>query len=157
MADIARSTARAADGSAPAVASINVAGWARRLGRDEGQVREPATAILTIGGQRPVDAAGRLLHEGDTVAQVALALDNLTEVVMAAGMTVADLAHLRVYVTSQAALLDAHLVVNEHLAEHHATTPVTLVEVSGLALAGMDVEVDGIAIRTDPRTEGKAP
>jgi enamine deaminase RidA (YjgF/YER057c/UK114 family) len=157
MADVARSTAPAADGPLAAVTSVNVAGWSRRLGRDEGQLRTGAHAILTIGGQRPVDADGCLLHEGDTVAQIALALDNLTEVVRAAGMTLADLAHLRVHVTSHAALLDAQLVVNEHLTEHHATTPVTFVEVSGLALAGMDVEVDGLAMRTDPPTKGTPP
>ncbi|CAN5606738.1 hypothetical protein BH24ACT4_BH24ACT4_13120 [soil metagenome] len=94
------------------------------------------------------------MHEGDTVAQVALALDNLTAVVVAAGMTLADLAHLRVHATSAVALLDAQFVVGEHLAEHAVTAPVTTVEVCGLAIAGMEVEIDGLAVRTEHRTEG---
>jgi enamine deaminase RidA (YjgF/YER057c/UK114 family) len=133
---------------------VNVLDWSRRLGHDQGQLRDGARAIVAIGGQRPVDAQGRLLHEGDTVAQVALALDNLTDVVLAARMTLADVVHLRIHTTSRAALLDALFVVNEHLAAEGATTPLTVIEVSGLALAGMEVEIDGLAVRTDRSTEG---
>lgn len=128
--------------------------WSQLLGHDQGQLRHRVHSILTIGGQRPVDAQGRLMHEGDTVAQVALALDNLTAVVVAAGMTLADLAHLRVHATSAVALLDAQFVVDEHLAQHDVTAPVTTVEVCGLAIAGMEVEIDGLAVRTEHRTEG---
>lgn len=140
--------------TAPGVRPVNAVDWSRRLGHDQGQLRHGVRSILTIGGQRPVDVQGRLLHEGDTVAQVALALDNLTAVVLAAGMTLADLAHLRVHTTSLAALLDAQFVVEEHLGEHAVTTPVTTIEVSGLAIAGMEVEIDGLAVRTDHPTEG---
>lgn len=146
MSDIAPET--------PGARCVNPVAWSRRLGHDQGQLREGVSSILTIGGQRPVDAEGRLMHEGDTVAQVALALDNLTAVVAAAGMTLADVAHLRVHTTSLAALIDAQFVIDEHLAEHAVTTPITTVEVSSLALAGMEVEIDGLALRTDHRTEG---
>jgi enamine deaminase RidA (YjgF/YER057c/UK114 family) len=134
--------------------SINVTDWSRRLGHDQAQLRRSPSAVLTIGPQRPVDAQGRLLHEGDAAAQAALTLDNLTDVVVAAGMTVADIAHLRVHATSREALLDAQVVVDEHLTTHGVTTPVTFVQVSGLAVAGMEVEIDGLAIRTDPPNEG---
>ena len=140
--------------TAPGTRPINAVNWSRRLGHDQGQLRHGVTSILTIGGQRPVDAKGRLLHEGDAVAQVALALDNLTAVVLDAGMTLADLAHLRVHTTSLAALLDAQFVVQEHLGEHAVTTPVTAIEVSGLSIAGMEVEIDGLAVHTDHPTEG---
>lgn len=140
--------------TSPGVHRVNPVEWSQRRGRDQGQLREGVSSILTIGGQRPVDADGQLMHEGDTVAQVALALDNLTAVVVAAGMTLADLAHLRVHTTSLAALVDAQLVVDEHLAEHALTTPVTTIEVSSLALAGMEVEIDGLAVRTEHPTEG---
>jgi enamine deaminase RidA (YjgF/YER057c/UK114 family) len=143
--------------TAPGPISVNPTAWSRRHGHDQGQVRDGVRSVLTIGGQRPVDADGRLMHEGDTVAQVALALDNLTAVVVAAGMTLADLAHLRVHVTSLAALVDAQFVVDEHLAEHALTTPITTVEVSSLALAGMEVEIDGLAVRSETRTEGTQP
>ena len=139
---------------APATRSVNVVDWSLRLGHDQAQLRDGVRSILTIGGQRPVDGEGRLIHEGDVVAQVALALDNLTAVVVAAGMTLADLAHLRIHATSLAALLDAQFVVCEHLAQHAVTTPITAVEVCGLAITGMEVEIDGLAVRTEHPTEG---
>lgn len=140
--------------TAPGVHSVNAVDWSRRLGHDQAQLRHGVSSILTIGGQRPVDTQGRLLHEGDPAAQAALALDNLTAVLAAAGMTLADLAHLRVHTTSRASLLDAQFVVVEHLADHAAATPVTTIEVSGLAITGMEVEIDGLAVRTDHPAEG---
>lgn len=135
-------------------ASLNPRPWSRGLGHDQGQLRAGAQAIVTIGGQRPVNAEGRLLHEGDVAAQLALTLDNVTEVVRQAGMEVTDLAHLRIHTTDIVALLDVGFVVTEHLAAHGATTPVTTIEVSGLAIAGMAVEIDGLAVRATPPTEG---
>lgn len=156
MADVAPTTATGSSGPVrePTQTSVNAVDWSRRLGHDQGQLRASVGAILAIGGQRPVDAEGHLLHAGDAVAQAALALDNLTDVVVAAGMTLADLAHLRIYATTRAALLDAQLAVSEHLATHGATAPVTAVQVSGLAIADMEVEIDGLAVLTDPPTEG---
>lgn len=139
--------------TAPRPCSVNAAAWSRRLGHDQAQRRDGVSAILSIGGQRPVDGEGRLMHEGDAIAQAALALDNLTAVVVAAGMTLADLAHLRIHATSRAALLDAQFATREHLVEHAATTPITAVEVRGLGLAGMEVEIDGLAVRP----EGNGP
>lgn len=128
--------------------SLNPFPWSQRVRCDQGQLRTGVQAIVTIGGQRPVDAQGRLLHEGDLAAQLALTLDNLTEVVLEAGLRLTDLAHLRLHTTDIVALLDVAFVVTEHLAAHGATTPVTTVEVSGLAIAGMQVEIDGLAVRT---------
>jgi enamine deaminase RidA (YjgF/YER057c/UK114 family) len=140
--------------TAPGARSVNPVDWSRRLGHDQGQSRDAVRTILTIGGQRPVDAQGRLVHEGDPVAQAALALDNLIDVVEAAGLALADLAHRRIHATSHAALLDAQFVVTEHLGERAAATPVTAIEISGLAIAGMEVEIDGLAVRTHHPIEG---
>lgn len=126
----------------------------RRAGHDQGRLCTDVEAILTIGGQGPVDARGRLLHEGDIAAQLALALANLTEVVLAAGMTLTDLAYLRFHTTDITSLLEVYFVVSEHLAEAGATPPVSIVEISRLAIRGMDLEIDGLAVRTARPTEG---
>lgn len=141
--------------SRPDASSINPVPWSRRLGHDQGQLRSSVTGFLAIGGQRPVDGEGRFLHGGDSAAQAALALDNLTAVLHAAGMEMADLVHLRVFATSRAALLDAQLAVSEHLAAASVTTPVTYLEVAGLAVPGMEVEVEGLAVRTGTTDEGR--
>lgn len=130
--------------------SINAAGWSRSLGHDQAQLCNQAQRVLAIGGQRPVDERGRLLHEADLPAQIALTMDNLTAVVVEAGMAFADVVHLRVHTTDIAAYRDAQFVVAEHLATHGATTPVTVVEVACLAIPGMEVEMDGLAIRAGP-------
>lgn len=127
----------------------------RCSGHDQGQLRTDVAAILTIGGQGPVDAQGRLLHEGDMAAQLALALANLTEVVRAAGMALTDLAHLRIHTTDILSLLDVYFVVSERLAEQGATPPVSIVEVSRLALPGMDLEMEGLAVLPARPTEGR--
>lgn len=120
----------------------------RRIGHDQGQLRTDVEAILTIGGQGPVDALGRLLHEGDMAAQLALALENLTDVVRAAGMTLTDLASLRIHTTDIGSLLDVYFVVSEHLAERSATPPISIIEVSRLAIPAMDIEIEGLAVRS---------
>lgn len=127
---------------------------AGHAGHDQGQLRTEVAAILTIGGQRPVDAKGRLLHEGDMAAQLALALANLTAVVLDSGMALTDIAHLRIHTTDIASLLDVQFVVSERLAEQGATPPISIVEVSRLALPGMELEIDGLAVRTKRPTEG---
>lgn len=138
------------DGAVEKLTSLNPAPWSQRRGHDLGQLRTGAHTILTIGGQRPVDADGRLLHEGDLAAQLALALHNLTDVVLQAGMELVDLAHLRVYTTDMPALVEVEFVVAEHLAGHGATTPITTVEVGRLALPGMAVEIDALAVCSTP-------
>lgn len=135
--------------------SVNPVPWSRRLGHDLGQTRTATGTVLAIGGQRPVDAGGHLLHEGDMAAQLALALDNVSAVLEAAGLELTDLVHLRIHTTAIDALLEAQVVVEEHLAEVGATPPLTLVEVSRLAIPGMGVEIDGLAIRNV--TTGRNP
>lgn len=128
------------------VRRVNPVRWAEPLGYDQGQLRTGVTSILTIAGQGPIDADGRLLHEGDVAAQLALALANVAAVLAEAGMTMADVAMLRTYTTDIAATLAVWDTVAEHLASEGATAPATLVEVTRLAVPGMVVEIDGLAI-----------
>ena len=145
------------DSSGDAARSVNPSPWSRDLGHDQAHRRDHPVAVLAIGGQRPVDATGRLLHAGDAAAQVALTLDNVSAVLEAAGFGPGDVVHLRIHATSRAALLDAQYVVREHLAEHRLGTPVTTIQVGGLALVGMEVEIDGLAVRTQPPPGGTTP
>ncbi len=137
-----------------AATSVNAADWSRSIGHDQAQLRTPVQSLLSIGGQRPVDDLGLLLHEGDLPAQIALTLDNLTAMVVAAGMAFTDLVHLRVHTTDIAGYLDVQFVVTEHLTAYGAATPVTVLEVACLAIPGMEIEIDGFAVRAEMPTEG---
>src|SRR4051812_27612861 len=81
------------------VVPVNPTTWSQAYGYDQGQLRPLPAAILTVAGQGPLDSSGRLMHEDDPAAQLALAFANVADVVRDAGLRVADLAQLRIYVT----------------------------------------------------------
>src|SRR5689334_18671163 len=100
-----------------ATRSINPDPWSVALGYDQGQLRSHPGAVLTIAAQGSVDAQGRLMHDGDVAAQLALCLANVERVLAEAGMCATDLAQLRVYTTDLERLGDVYDTLVEHLAE----------------------------------------
>ena len=129
-----------------AVTPVNPSTWSQALGYDQGQLRAAPRAVLTVAGQGSLDSLGRLVHEDDPAAQLALALANLEGVLAGAGMAPADLAQLRVYTTDMDAALAVWDTLVERLAEVGARPPATLVEVSRLPVPGMTVAIEAIAI-----------
>lgn len=121
--------------------------WSQGLGYDQGQLRAAPRAVLTVAAQGPLDAVGRLVHEDDPAAQLALALANVEAVLAAAGMAPADLAQLRVYTTDMATTLGVWDTVVERFAEVGASPPTTLVGVTALPVPGMTVSLEAVAIR----------
>lgn len=121
--------------------------WSRALGYDQGQLRAAPRAVLTVAAQGPLDSAGRLVHDGDPAAQLALALANLEAVLAAGGMAPGDLALLRVHTTDMDATLDVWDTLAERLAEVGASPPTTLVGVCALPVPGMTVSIEAVAIR----------
>jgi enamine deaminase RidA (YjgF/YER057c/UK114 family) len=96
------------------------------------------------------------VHEGDVAAQLALCLVNLERVLVSAGMTVLDVAQLRVYTTDLDQLRDVYDTLVEHLAETGAHPPTTVVEVTRLPLPGLVVTLEALAVTTTPRpAEGR--
>jgi enamine deaminase RidA (YjgF/YER057c/UK114 family) len=127
---------------------VNPSTWSYRLGFDQGLLTPAPSALLTIAAQGPLDGHGRLLHDGDPTAQLALTLANIAEVLSLAGMGWSDVVHLRVYTTDLETLLDAYDTLVEHLCdEGGARPPSTIVEVSRLLVPGMTVTIDGLAAR----------
>ena len=126
---------------------LNPSTWSRALGYDQGRVARSPSMVLTIAAQGPLDQLGRLVHEDDPAAQLALTLANVAGLLEAAGMAWHDVAQLRVYTTDLPALLDVYDTLVEHLGEEGARPPATIVEVSRLLVPGMTVCIDGLAIR----------
>jgi enamine deaminase RidA (YjgF/YER057c/UK114 family) len=79
--------------------SINPVSWSIQLGFDQAQLIEGHQRLLVCSGQDAVDAEGTPQHPGDMAAQLELALDNLEAVLVAAGMTFANIVQLNVYTT----------------------------------------------------------
>lgn len=126
---------------------INPTTWSSRFGFDQGQLRTDIRQLLTVAGQGPTDEDGALLHEGDTCAQLALAMHNVETVLAAADMDLGNVARMTVYTTDIDATLAGYGAIVERLAAAGATPPATLVGVTRLVLPGMSVEIEVTAAR----------
>lgn len=126
---------------------INPTSWNAAFRYDQAQLRPAPTQLLTVSGQGSIDADGRLLHEGDMTAQMALAMANVEDLLARGGMDLRDVSRLVVHVTDMDAALASYGAVTERLDAAGATPPATLVEVARLALPGMAVEIDATAGR----------
>lgn len=100
--------------------------------------------LLFVSGCAPLDGAGQLVGGDDVLAQMRQVLRNMQTVLAAAGATFADVAKVTVYLTD----VDDRQTVNIARREFFgAARPAsTLVEVSRLAIEGMKVEVDCVAV-----------
>jgi enamine deaminase RidA (YjgF/YER057c/UK114 family) len=104
--------------------------------------------IVWLAGQNGTDAAGRIVHPGDLVSQLDLALDNLLVALAAAGGAPEHVVQLRIYVAD----LDAYRtgrgrlgpVWRRHFGRYYPA--MTLLGVSGFFDPAALVEVDGVAV-----------
>jgi enamine deaminase RidA (YjgF/YER057c/UK114 family) len=101
--------------------------------------------VVYLAGQMSVDEEGRLLHEGDMVAQFNQALDNLERVLAAAGLALADVVRLNYYVTDVAAFLEAVPQVGPRLRAASCKPTSTLLGIERLAQPGGLIEIEATA------------
>jgi enamine deaminase RidA (YjgF/YER057c/UK114 family) len=124
---------------------INPWPWSLPLGYHQGELVTGATRQLTIAGQTAVDATGAPQHAGDMRAQLALALDNLQAVLVAAGMGLENLTRLTVFATDIDAALQNFDLLGQRLGPTGAAPPMTLVGATRLALPGLLIELQADA------------
>jgi FAD/FMN-containing dehydrogenase/enamine deaminase RidA (YjgF/YER057c/UK114 family) len=105
------------------------------------------TDLLVIDAQGPLDTEGRLVHEDDLPAQLALALANVAGVLHDRGLDWPHLTRLRVRTTDLARTRDVFDIVTEHLDAVGAAPETSLVEVNHLPVLGMTVSIDAEARR----------
>ena len=121
---------------------INPSSWSSVFRFDQAQLRSTPHQILTLAGQGPVDGDGQLLHPNDPSGQIAAAMDNVTALLAAGGMSLVDVLRMVIYVTDMEAALGGYHAIVERLDAAGASPPATLVEVSRLAIPGMTVEIE---------------
>lgn len=99
--------------------------------------------MLFVSGVVPVDGEGRLVGDGDVVAQARQVFTNLEAVLAAAGCGFGDVAKVTVYLTD----IDDRPRINPVRQEvfGEARPASTLVEVSRLAVEGAKLEIEAIA------------
>jgi reactive intermediate/imine deaminase len=108
-------------------------------------VDAPASRVIYLAGQVPLDRDGELVGAGDFEAQTRQVFGNLTAALDAAGVTWSDVVKLNYYVLdiSQAASMRA--IRDEHIDTEHPPAS-TLVEVSRLFRDDVLIEIDAVAI-----------
>jgi enamine deaminase RidA (YjgF/YER057c/UK114 family) len=124
---------------------LNPAGL-RREPRHTHAVVATGTQMVFVSGQVALDAAGRLVGEGDVIAQARQAFKNVATAVEAAGGSVADVAKITWYVVSYSddlfrPLMDAR---TEVFGDHAPAG--TLVGVEALGAPEFLTEVEAIAV-----------
>ena len=109
------------------------------------KVANPGSFVF-VAGQGPIDADMKLIGEGDIAAQTRRTFENLQRNLAAAGATFSDIVKMVVYVTD----IEAHQWpvrdVRGEFIDVDAPPVSTMVEVSRLAIPGMLVEIDVIAL-----------
>ncbi len=101
---------------------------------------------IFVAGQVAFDEAGRLVGPGDLRAQTGQVYQNLKTALAAAGATFADVVKLTTYVVGYKPedRLTINEVRNKYVLPHPPAS--TLVGVSALAMEGLLIEVEAIAV-----------
>jgi enamine deaminase RidA (YjgF/YER057c/UK114 family) len=93
-----------------------------------------------------VDGDGNPIHEGDMVAQVGRALDNLEAVLRESDCGLSDVVRLNYYTTDVDGFFGAMEVLAARLSEAGCRPASTLLGVSRLALPPLLVEIEATAV-----------
>jgi reactive intermediate/imine deaminase len=100
--------------------------------------------LLFVSGCVPTDADGNVVGGDDVAAQARKVFENIGLILERAGATFADVVKVTVYLTD----VDERPLINPVRQEVFGTTrpASTLVEVSRLAIPGIRIEVDAVAV-----------
>jgi enamine deaminase RidA (YjgF/YER057c/UK114 family) len=125
---------------------INPWTWQDPFGFVQSNAVNGAVRTIHCSGQTSVDADGNPIHEGDMVAQVGRALDNLEAVLRESGCGLADVVRLNYYTTDVDGFFGAMEVLAARLSEAGCRPASTLLGVSRLARPPLMVEIEATAV-----------
>jgi reactive intermediate/imine deaminase len=109
-------------------------------------VDAPASRIVSLSGQVPLDAAGNLVGEGDFAAQVRQVFENLTAALTAADAAWSDVVKLNYYVRDIGEVAALRAIRDEYVNTEQPPAS-TLVEVSRLFRDDVLVEIEAVAVK----------
>jgi len=123
---------------------INPWTWQDRFGFSQAWRIEGAQAVVFVAGQGAFSADGELVGEGDFEAQARQTLENMRTVLEQAGASLESVVKLTVYLTDIGAIREFGRIRGEFFTGPPPAS--TAVQISALALPGMLVEVDAVAV-----------
>ena len=99
---------------------------------------------IYVAGQIGWDEEGRLVGEGDVVAQTERAYENLKRVLEAAGASISDIVMMNIYTMDLDGFNKTGAIRRKYFDRHFP--PTTLLVVKGLDEPGTLIEVEAIAV-----------
>jgi 2-iminobutanoate/2-iminopropanoate deaminase len=123
---------------------INPWSWQDRFGFSQGWRVDDASAVVFLAGQGPVSPDGEVVGAGDFEAQVRQTFTNIGTVLEQSGASFSSIVKLTVYLTDIGTLSDYGRIRDEFLAGPPPAS--TAVQIGALALPGMMVEIDAVAV-----------
>ena len=119
--------------------------WSKAFGFSQAVDVSGASRVLLCSGQTAIADDGSPPTTSDMAKQMEVALSNLTTVLGAAGMTMADVVKLTVYTTDVDELMTAYGSATEMLSGN--IPAMTLIGVARLAYPELKVEIEATAAR----------
>jgi reactive intermediate/imine deaminase len=107
-------------------------------------VDAPATRLVYVSGQVPLDAEGQLVGDGDFEAQTRQVFENLTTALEAAGAAWGDVVKLNYFLLDVSNLASVRAIRDEFVDTEQPPAS-TLVEVSRLFRDDVLIEIDAVA------------
>jgi reactive intermediate/imine deaminase len=108
-------------------------------------VDAPASRIVYVSGQVPLDAEGQLVGDRDFDAQVRQVFANLTAALEAAGVAWSDVVKLNYFLVDVSRIASVRAIRDEYV-NTESPPASTLVEVSGLFRDDVLIEIEAVAI-----------
>jgi enamine deaminase RidA (YjgF/YER057c/UK114 family) len=123
---------------------INPWSWQDRFGFSQAWRVDGAEAVIFLAGQGPVSADGEVVGQGDFEAQVRQTFTNIETVLEHAGGSLESIVKLTVYLTDISTLRDYGRVKAELMPGPPPAS--TAIQVGALALPGMAIEIEAVAV-----------
>jgi enamine deaminase RidA (YjgF/YER057c/UK114 family) len=124
---------------------VNPWEWSKAFGFSQAVGVSNASQVLLCSGQTAIADDGSPPTTSDMAKQIELALSNLTTVLGAAGMTMADVVKLTVYTTDVDELLAGYGTAMQFLGDN--LPAMTLIGVARLAFPELKVEIEATAAK----------
>jgi enamine deaminase RidA (YjgF/YER057c/UK114 family) len=123
---------------------INPWSWQDQRGFSQAWKIEDGRTVVFVSGQVSVSDDGQLMHADDFPAQVRRVFENLRTVLDDAGGSLADVVKLGVFLTDISRMPEYGRVKAEFFTGKQPAS--TAVGVSALAMPGMLIEVEAVAV-----------
>jgi reactive intermediate/imine deaminase len=123
---------------------VNPWTWQDQFGFSQAWRVDDAGSLVFVSGQGPISPEGELVGQDDFEAQARQVFENLQTVLSAAGASFDAIVKITVYLTDIGKLRDFGRIKAEFIPGEQPAS--TALEVSSLALPGMMIEVEAIAV-----------